>query len=82
MALVYFMGAVWGVDEENILQGSVPEWETMVGDLCHRRALSISAAVAVSSPRGSRMEEVEKQEETSAQKSCGLQRPELTKLLF
>lgn len=49
MAPVYFTSKSrrrWGVDGKNNLQGS--EWEAMVGDLCHRRALSISASVSVS----------------------------------
>lgn len=57
----------WSVDRKKILQGpnSAPLSETMVEDLCHRRALSISLAVThtVSLSQGSRMEKFKKQED-------------------
>lgn len=55
------------IEKKEILQGpnSVPLSETVVEDLCHRRALSISLAVThtVSLSQGSRMEKFKKQED-------------------
>lgn len=53
------------IEKKEILQGpnSVPLSETVVEDLCHGRALSISLAVThtVSLSQGSRMEKFKKQ---------------------